>query len=420
MRQMPEARVLKILLNKVFVGYLTGYRDGRNLFVFDKSYINLGPSRPTLSLSFIAPNDPEATERNLEDSYQSRMKLPPFFSNLLPEGVLRDYIIKHLKVHHDHEFDILAALGESLPGAIRAVPSDDLPAAALNYQPDSILAPPNQKPIKFSLGGSQLKFSMIERGGRFSLDNGTNVWIVIPPHPTYPNVPANEYTMMKLAAALGIETPEIRIVKLDDIDLKGFTGISIPRSGTVAYAVKRYDRTDQGRIHAEDFAQVFGVYADQEYKATNYDTIGKLIFNLFPNRFDQLKEFIKRLVVNVLIGNGDAHLKNWSVIYRDGFTPQLSPAYDLVSTIHYVVDDRLALNLGGEKKFEAIDESHFNRFARRIDAPAKFVLDTVKETVATAQATWPEIIREVGLPQDIRAGLYRHWNRLSNLLRITH
>jgi serine/threonine-protein kinase HipA len=226
--------------------------------------------------------------------------------------------------------------------------------------------------------------------------------------------------MMKLAAALGIETPEIRIVKLDDIDLKGFTGISIPRSGTVAYAVKRYDRTDQGRIHAEDFAQVFGVYADQEYKATNYDTIGKLIFNLFPNRFDQLKEFIKRLVVNVLIGNGDAHLKNWSVIYRDGFTPQLSPAYDLVSTIHYVVDDRLALNLGGEKKFEAIDESHFNRFARRIDAPAKFVLDTVKETVATAQATWPEIIREVGLPQDIRAGLYRHWNRLSNLLRITH
>ena len=63
-------------------------------------------------------------------------------------------------------------------------------------------------------------------------------------------------------------------------------------------------------------------------------TIGRLIFDLFPNRFEQLAEFIRRLVVNILIGNADAHLKNWSVIYGDRVTPQLSPAYDLVSTIH--------------------------------------------------------------------------------------
>lgn len=415
---MADVRVLKILLGDVLVGHLTGLQDGKNLFAFDESYIDLGPSRPILSLSFNMPGDEETSERKLREVYSSRMKLPPFFSNLLPEGVLREYMVKRLKIHHDHEFDILLALGASLPGAVRALPANESPQAAFNHQPGTTQGAPDETPIKFSLGGSQLKFSMIERGGRFTLDDGAEEWIVKPPHPTHPDVPANEYTMMRLAAAAGIQTPDVKMVKLDDIDLTGLRGLSIPKWETRAYAVKRYDRTAEGRVHVEDFAQVFNVYADQEYKATNYDTIGRLIFDLFPNRFEQLAEFIRRLVVNILIGNGDAHLKNWSVIYRDKVTPQLAPAYDLVSTIHYVQDDRLALNLGGEKRFESIDESHFERIAQRMEAPPKFVLDTVKETVAVARKEWRGIIRETGLPENIRDRLYRHWGGLSNLLRV--
>ena len=415
---MADARILKILLGDVLVGHLTGFPDGKNLFVFDDSYINLGPSRPTLSLSFNTPGDEEATERKLREVYSSRMKLPPFFSNLLPEGVLREYMVKRLKIHHDHEFDILMALGANLPGAIRALPADEPPQSYINQPLDTTHAAPDETPIKFSLGGSQLKFSMIERGGKFTLDDGDEEWIIKPPHPNHPNVPANEYTMMRLAAAAGIQTPEVKLVKLDDIDLAGLSGFSIPQGETWAYAVKRYDRTAEGRVHVEDFAQVFNVYADQEYKATNYDTIGRLIFDIFPNRFEQLAEFIRRLVVNILIGNGDAHLKNWSVIYSDKVTPQLSPAYDLVSTIHYVQNDSLALNLGGEKHFESINESHFERIAQRIEAPPKFVLSIVKETVTSAQKEWPGIIRDVGLPENMRDRLYRYWDGLSDLLRI--
>ncbi|MEO8442360.1 MAG: HipA domain-containing protein, partial [Betaproteobacteria bacterium] len=304
------------------------------------------------------------------------------------------------------------------PGAVRALPADELPQAALDYRPGTTHADLDETPIKFSLGGSQLKFSMIEHDGKFALGDDKEEWIVKPPHPTYPNVPANEYTMMRLAAAAGIQTPDVKIVKLGDIDLAGLSGLSIPQWETWAYAVKRYDRTVEGRVHAEDFAQIFNVYADQEYKATNYDTIGRLIFDIFPNRFEQLAEFIRRLVVNILIGNGDAHLKNWSVIYRDKVTPQLSPAYDLVSTIHYVQNDSLALNLGGEKGFASIDESHFERIAKRMEAPPKFVLDTVKETVATARKAWPETIQEVGLPENMRERLYGYWGGLSELLRI--
>jgi hypothetical protein len=74
--------------------------------------------------------------------------------------------------------------------------------------------------------------------------------------------------------------------------------------------------------------------------------------------------------------------------------------------------------LGGEKRFESIDESHFNRIAQRIGAPSKFVLDIVKETVTTAQKAWPGTLREARLPEDIREHLYRHWGGLSALLRV--
>ena len=161
------------------------------------------------------------------------------------------------------------------------------------------------------------------------------------------------------------------------------------------------------------------MHASQEYKATNYDTDGRLIFDLFPDRFEQIAEFVRRLVVNILIGNGDAHLKNWSVIYRDNVTPQLAPAYDLVSTIHYVKNDSLALNLGGEKRFESIDESHFDRLARRMEAPPKFVLDIVRETVTAAGKAWPGMIRESGLPKNMRDRLRSYWGGLSGLLRMT-
>lgn len=89
-----------------------------------------------------------------------------------------------------------------------------------------------------------------------------------------------------------------------------------------------------------------------------------------------------------------------------------------MSTIHYVRNDSLALNLGGEKNFEAITEAHFERLARRMEAPPKFVLDTIKETVAKAGKIWPEIIQAAGLPEDMRERLHRHWSGLSGVLRI--
>lgn len=415
---MSEVRALRILLGEVPVGHLTAYPDGRNIFSFDGSYVDLGSSRPVLGLNFNRLKDLPGTARALAADHKTRARLPPFFSNLLPEGLLREFMIKRLKIHRDHEFDLLAALGESLPGSVRALTADvPLQAAARGRVRRGALEKVDV-PIKFSLGGSQLKFSMVEQGGRFVLDDGAEEWIVKPPHPVHAGLPQNELTMMRLAEAAGVDVPPTKLVRLADLELDGLTGFAIPRHEPWAYAIQRYDRTVAGRVHVEDFAQVFDVYPEDEYRATNYDTMARLIYEGFPNRHEQLAEFVRRLVVNILIGNGDAHLKNWSVIYRDGRTAQLAPAYDLVSTIQYVGGDSLALNLGREKRFAAIDASHFDRLARRVGAEPKFVLDVVAETVELARTKWPGVLRSSKLSKEARDALRRHLAGLSALLRI--
>jgi serine/threonine-protein kinase HipA len=417
---MNEVRVLKIRLGPILVGYITYYRDGKSLFLFDESYIALRPDRPVLSLSFTVPGDEAATEQKLRQHYTAMLKLPPYFSNLLPEGALREYLVKKMRIHADHEFYMLEALGANLPGAVIAAPADLIPAAARQIRPGAHIAAAPEKPLPFSLGGAQLKFSMIEHGGRFSLTDGVGEWIIKPPHPTFPEVPANEFAMMKLAQAAGVVIPDVRLVPIKDLDLGDLAELSIPRGEDLAYAIKRFDRTPEARIHAEDFAQVFSFYSNREYDGTNYESIGRLIFKVFPDPFGQIEQFLRRLVVNILVGNSDAHLKNWSILYEDGFRPRLSPGYDILSTIQYARRNiSAALNLGNEKRFYATKREHFERLARKIGIPADFALGVVKSTVSTAAERWESVLSAAPISSDLRDALRQHWERLDPFLRPT-
>jgi len=398
--------ILQISINERIAGYLTHFPDNRHLFLFDDGYRLSGPDRPVLSLSFIEPGDEAATERKLDGSVSSAVRLPEFFSNLLPEGALREYLARRLKIHPNDEFSLLAALGGNLPGAVRAAPSIDVPDAVRLHP----LARGKQQAeaAYFSLGGAQMKFSMIEHGGRLALSGDGEEWIVKPPHPAFALVPENEYSMMKLASAAGVEIPEVKLVRMEQVDLGDLPGLSFAPDA-MAYAIRRYDRETSGLVHAEDFAQVFGVYPEREYDATNYDTIGRLLYRVFRRRHEALEEFIRRLVVNLLVGNADAHLKNWSVIYPDGRTPRLSPAYDILSTIQYTPDTRLALNLAGEKEFSAIGTGHFRKLAVRIGAEEEYVIDIAKETSRKARDRWPDLLRSLPLPEPMRRKLRDHW-----------
>jgi serine/threonine-protein kinase HipA len=415
-------RTVSIRLGEVLVGHLSRYSDGRSFFVFDETYLLLGAERPVLGLSFTDPGDEEHTFEKLQETYTRNIRLPPYFRNLLPEGTLREWMARKLGTTPDDEMALLEGLGGNLPGAVIAEREETPTRLHGRKASQAQLAAEGKRQMLFSLGGAQLKLAMVKQGSRFSTTpqarKSATEWIIKPPHPTFPRVPENEFAMLSFARTIGIDTPDAELVDLKELDLGEEADILVARGERLAYAIQRFDRDANGtRIHTEDFAQVFGVDPEDEYTATNYDTVGNLIFGVFPDPYGQLTEYVRRLVFMILIGNSDAHLKNWSVIYRDGRTPQLSPAYDLVSTIQYVPDNRtLALNVRREREFAKLSADHFARMAKRIQVAPAFVLKVLDETVDRARESWPQLARQ--LPRDLKATLQAHHRTLAKEFRI--
>jgi serine/threonine-protein kinase HipA len=115
-----------------------------------------------------------------------------------------------------------------------------------------------------------------------------------------------------------------------------------------------------------------------------------------------LAEFVRRLVFNAAIGNADMHLKNWSLIYRDGKTPELAPGYDFVSTIQYSsFDERMALSMAKEKDPQYLDIELLERFAIRARVPSMLVIETGLEAAERTVKAWLQLKSE--LPLDAKS-----------------
>lgn len=410
-------RSLEVRLHDVLVGYLTHYPDERTLFVVDNAYLEYGSERPTISLSMARPGDEHVTRRLLLDERHksSLVKAPPFFSNLLPEGGLRRRVAAELKIHEDREFDLLAALGSDLPGALILTPAKtpDHLQGQRNAFADTSSIPPG---MKFSLGGMQLKFSMLRQGDRFTLPGDTDLgdYIVKPPSSDYPDLPMIEAAAMKTAQAVGIDTPEVMLVPPDHVDdLTNFSGF---RPGEPFYAVRRFDRVDlDGRLHIEDFAQAFNLRTSEKYGHANYEQIGRALLQ-YAGGVDDLREMARRLVFNVLMGNGDAHVKNWSLLYTDRHLPRLSPAYDLVPTIAYTtMDQSIALNMGGIKRFPEISLRTFDTFLLRVgilDRAREDLMETVIKTGRDILVAWEGLFIGTGVPPRLIQRIHEHQKTL--------
>jgi serine/threonine-protein kinase HipA len=396
-------RVLNVQLNEVEVGTLTLLADDRSLFVFSESYIK-DPQRPILSLWFKTP----LGELKTEEKIRSQAMLPPFFSNLLPEGHLRQYLAKKANVKSEREFFLIAALGRDLPGAVRV-------GFAESLQDDEARAKtPSTKGkglLRFSLAGVQLKFSAImeARGGlTIPADGIGGSWIVKLPSSSYAHVPEAEYSMLELAKHVGIIVPEFKLVPTKSVS--GLPKDINERFGN-SLVVKRFDRAPGGsRIHMEDFAQIFGMYPDQKYENASFDRIGFVILSECGE--EDFLQFIRRLVFAVFIGNGDMHLKNWSLLYADTRTPRLSPAYDFVPSALYLPNDDLGLRLGGTKSFIEVTETNFSMLASRAHASEHMVLHTVQETCAHIKISWRELRKELPLTTEMKKALDRHMKGL--------
>lgn len=404
----------------VRVGSLLRDRAQTVTFIIDDSYIELGPERPILSLAFHATSGEDETIarlRDRRDKIGNVDALPPFFANLLPEGALRTVVEAQLPRGEDNEFGMLRRLGGDLPGAV-VVRDEGAPSSAMLQSTRRTRAAgaadgadEEAHLIKFSLAGVQMKFSMVKAGDRLTMpghNEGGRVIVKLPAE-KYPKLPEIEYGAMKLAEAAGVSIAEVSLVPIAGVD-----GISkeFLQKGAYVLAVTRFDRKGENRIHAEDFAQILGAVGDQKYRKANTETMVRLVSRFTPDPNEGVLEMVRRIVVDLMLGNGDSHLKNTSFIYPDGRTPELSPAYDIVPTIFYRRDDDLTLRFGGKKKFESITRHEFERMAGYVEVSPKAIAREIAATVERANSSWPRLLKELPWPKSATKALAERWPKL--------
>ena len=393
----PHAGTLRLLLGGDHVGDLMLNAEDRTEFRLSRDYLALYP-RPVLGQLF---------EDDLNAIQRSRMQLPAYFSNLLPEARIRELIAAQIGVSPSREAHLLAYLGEDLPGDIRAVVDGALP------QPSSSETLPNEAglahPIKFSIAGVQPKLSMFRTpdGLTFPATGRGGNLLVKMPGSRYAGVPENEFLTMSWARGSGIVVPDFWLEPVSELrnvppELRESTG--------QVYVVERFDRPAPGkRIHIEDFAQVLDLYPSHEgkYKRTNYETVGAILLQLDVESF---YEFLRRLVFVVLSANADAHVKNWSLWYPDRVRARLSPAYDLVSTIEFIEQDELALNLAGSKAWDKVGMASFESLSKRAGADAVRSKLVVRESIERVRSAWSSL--ESSASDVLKSRLSKHWARV--------
>lgn len=398
---------LAVLLDDRPVGTLSQDRNEGCEFRLLESYRQAYP-RPVLGQLFID---------DLEQVHRTRARVPTWFSNLLPEGPLRELIAQQAGVVPSREFFLLRHLGEDLPGAVRII--GDLTGGVPEAPEELELAhhwDETPDAWHFSLAGVQLKFSARrgERGLTVPLSGRGGDWIVKLPDARYPRVPENEYATMRWAEASGIPIPELDLVQVADIT--GLPASIRDFHESRALAVRRFDRRPDGtRVHMEDFAQILGLYPEEKYRSYNYETLANLIYSLAGHA--GLAAFVRQLVFIVIAGNGDAHHKNWSLLYPDGIRAELSPAYDLVSTIAYTANDTLALNLAKSKRWEDVSRESFNRLARKVGIEEAWMADQVGAAVDAILNVWQRLRDELGYDRETREIIAGHLHRIPLLRR---
>src|SRR5690606_18697341 len=143
---------------------------------------------------------------------ETQVAVPPFFSNLLPEGPLRDYLAKRAGVNAKREFFLLWVLGQDLPGAVTVRPAkgEALPPALEEALAD------DARWLKFSLAGVQLKFSALKNAGKgggltIPTEGVGGHWIVKLPSMQYPGMPENEFSFMTIAAKIRMDIPDVQL-----------------------------------------------------------------------------------------------------------------------------------------------------------------------------------------------------------------
>lgn len=299
----------------------------------------------------------------------------PYFQGLLPESdTVKNIIGKKYGVSPHNIFSLLESIGHDCEGAVSFHQTNDdiaknnshvLEGREIdNQELKKIILDLPKRPLftdidglRLSLAGVQDKAALCYKDGRFIIPHGScpTTHIVKTPIPNVDGSIFNEYVCLKIAKNIKLSAPDVTIFNFDDMEF---------------LLIERYDRFETDgkimRLHQEDFCQALGILPGNKYENEGGPTANKC-FNLISHSFftgrDKIN-FLQYFIFNILIGNKDAHGKNYSFLYNLEHQPTLSPLYDVLCTDLYPsLTKKMAMKIGGKYVLEDVYERHWQAFS---------------------------------------------------------
>ena len=306
----------------------------------------------------------------------SRRESRPFFEGLLPEESQRAAIARALGLSTGNEFRLLEALGGEVAGALSLWPKGEQPPAeapspqsANPLDDDALIDILNRLPtrpmlagetgLRLSLAGAQTKLPVVVDEGQIALPapGQASTHILKPPIEHFEGTTENEAFAMRLARQVGLSVAEVdyRCVR-----------------GRAFLLVERYDRiagnSHVKRLHQEDFCQALGFPSSRKYAADGGPVLRDCFGLLRASATRPAREVLKLFdaaIFNLIIGNADAHAKNYSLLYRDDAL-EMAPLYDLLATIAYPdLSPKLAMKIAGRATLDELKATDWGRFAKQ-------------------------------------------------------
>lgn len=397
-------------LNVFFEERLVGriVEDSRGLMLFEYGREWLG-SEALFSISRSLPADGSS--------------LPPershaFFSNLLPEGMVRQAVSRKLGISEGNDFALLRAIGGECAGALWIGPGQPPSSGSARYEKiDAVelarlarasgaMAGVMAPGVRLSLAGAQDKIPIAIRDGAFELplDGAPSSHILKFDNRDYTDLALNECLASELARRCGLPVVSTTLVDL---------------GGTKACLVERYDRISVSgrlvRLHQEDFCQALGFPSTKKYEGDGGPSFGQCFALLADASTEPLLDteiLLRWQIMNLLLGNADGHAKNLSLLHgRDG-SVRLAPFYDMVCTLAYPgLSREAAMKIGGASNLGKIGPRHFDQLSVDCGLGVRWVRSVVLE----AAETLCDIIEQ---STDELATAFRKEQAVRRLLRI--
>jgi len=353
---------LKVYLNGEQVGTLDQDDSGLLEFRYDPEWMDR-PGAVPLSRSLPLQSEPFRGKH-----------ARPFFAGILPDEGPRQQIAAILGISERNDFAMLERIGGECAGAVSLLPEESPPPTVgerrvrelSEKELEEIVAELPRRPLlagheglRLSLAGAQSKLPVLVHDAAVSLPLGNtpSTHIIKPEPDRFPGLVAVEVLCMTLAKAVGLNVPSVSVRMAGD---------------KPCIVVQRYDRSigEDGsvtRVHQEDFCQALGFPPERKYQQEGgpllRDCIGLLREWSTVAALD-IRDFLDGLVFNVLIGNADAHGKNYSILYHNG-NRRLAPLYDLVCTLAWPeLSKTPAMKIGKSDSIEKITPTHWQKMAK--------------------------------------------------------